>query len=94
MTEVRCTVSSCEFWGEGNYCTASKIWVKNNFAGDADDDLFRGTAYEFAEEPGGEVKKKSPGSGAREASTSSQTCCETMRPREKGGGEGRRGGCR
>ncbi|HPU00632.1 MAG: DUF1540 domain-containing protein [Firmicutes bacterium] len=91
MTEVRCTVKSCHYWDEGDYCTAETIWVKNNFAGDADDELFRGTAYEFAKEPGTEGKEGSR--GEKNASTSSQTCCETMRPKKEGG-EGRRGACR
>lgn len=94
MPEVRCTVNSCEFWEEGDYCAADMIWVKNNFAGDADDDLFYGTAFEFAKEPGPAEERRSRESGGRAASTSRQTCCKTMRPKEKGGGEAHRGGCR
>jgi hypothetical protein len=24
---VRCTVSNCEYWGQGNYCTADQILI-------------------------------------------------------------------
>lgn len=27
MTEVRCTVSNCEFWGSNNLCVAQEILV-------------------------------------------------------------------
>lgn len=37
MTEVRCTVSDCHYWEEGNRCAAELIWVTlDRFAG-ADD---------------------------------------------------------
>lgn len=92
MTEVRCKVDSCEFWGRGDYCTAAEIWVKNSFAGDEDDDLFYLTGFEFAEDPEVEPERRT---GGESASTSSQTCCKTMRPKEeKEGGGSRRGGCR
>ncbi len=86
MTEVRCTVNSCEFWEKGDYCMANKIWVKNNYAGDEDDDLFSRSEFEFAEEAGPEQERKPRRREEPAASTSRQTCCETMRPKEKRGG--------
>jgi len=68
MTEVRCTVDSCKFWGMGDVCKADLIWVKNNLRGDA--------GIEIATE-WGEAK-----SSRKSAQTSDQTCCETMRPRQ------------
>lgn len=87
MTEVRCTIHHCEFWGEGDYCTANKIWVKDNFAGDLDDDdLFYQPDFEFAEEPAVEPESSRKRYEAPSASSSRQTCCETMRPKEYRGG--------
>lgn len=84
MAKVKCSVDSCEFWGEGQVCKADAIQVKNNMAGDRDDDL----RMEFANEPGnapaGENAAKDTSAG-----TSRQTCCETMRPRRGG----MKGGC-
>jgi hypothetical protein len=93
MTEVRCTVHSCEFWEKGDYCTAKKIWVKNNFTGDEDDDLFFRPEFEFAEEPEAETERSRQRGEEPAVYTSRQTCCETMRPKEERGGP-HRGGCR
>lgn len=77
MTNVRCSVDTCKFWGEGEVCKADAVWVKNNMTNDTDDELYQ---TEFADEPGikPDENKKSTSAG-----TSSQTCCETMRPHEK-----------
>lgn len=33
MPNVRCTVSDCTYWDEGNVCVAERIWVTvNRFA--------------------------------------------------------------
>ena len=71
MTEVKCSVDSCTYWGKGNVCKADSILVKSSPAPGADQFF----ASEFAEELGGEGRKKKP------ADTSSETCCETFRPR-------------
>lgn len=95
MTEVRCTVHSCEFWEKGDYCGASKIWVRSNFACDEEDDLFFNPDPEFAEEPLMENERGGWSGEETAARSSYQTCCETMRPKEKGsGGERGRGCCR
>ncbi|NLN16837.1 MAG: DUF1540 domain-containing protein [Firmicutes bacterium] len=69
MTEVKCVVDSCTYWGKGDVCKADTIMVKTSPASKA------GELYEFAEELGGRKKKG--------ADTSSETCCETFRPRER-----------
>lgn len=97
MTDVRCMVHSCEFWGKGNRCTAERIWVKNNFTGDEgdDDDLLFNPQIEFAEEvgTGGIWSGTAEGEEIETAAFSSrQTCCETMRL--KGGPDTPCGGCR
>ncbi len=67
MTKVNCTVSSCEFWGRGNLCHAEQILVKNNFSTYSGDNR-----VEFGEEF----------HSLPEAGGSSQTLCETMRPKQ------------
>ena len=69
MTEVKCVVDSCTYWGKGDVCKADSIMVKASPAAEASG------LYEFAGELGGEGRK------ARKADTSSETCCETFRPR-------------
>ncbi len=98
MTEVRCTVDSCKYWGEGQVCRAETIWVKNNFYGeedidgdltgdlDMDDDLLFSLDVEFADETEDlleyEGLEEDGITGLGSARVSSQTCCHTMRPRE------------
>jgi hypothetical protein len=53
MTKIKCTVDSCEFWGEGQNCTADEIWVKNDITGDPDDfsnHFINASPVEFSEE--------------------------------------------
>ncbi|HHV78750.1 MAG TPA: DUF1540 domain-containing protein [Firmicutes bacterium] len=74
MTRVRCTVDSCDYWGEGQRCTAEEIWVKVNATR-------VGSAFnEFAEELGKARGEVGP-LGDMTASSSGETCCDTMRPR-------------
>lgn len=75
MTNVRCSVDSCHYWGEGEVCTADSIWVKNNTGGDADDEQAMGRG---GMEVGAIGERRAAGRSARR---SSETCCETMRPR-------------
>lgn len=81
MPNVRCSVDSCHYWGEGDVCTADEIWVKNNMEEDVDDEIGTGR---------GDMEVGDLGSLNREgrrrvvhtsARTSAETCCETMRPR-------------
>jgi len=77
LPEVRCAVKSCDYWGKGEVCKADQIWVKHNTIGAAAPMGASRTAdTEFAEELVGGTKE-------REARTSRQTQCETMKPRER-----------
>lgn len=87
MTRVRCSVKSCEFWGQGKVCQADTIWVKNNMIGDAGDELSYAFNTEIANEPGVTPKNGEEASQSTSAKTSRHTCCETMRPRRHGGNE-------
>jgi hypothetical protein len=71
MTNVRCSVNTCHYWGQGDVCRASDITVKNNMATDMDDDFEEGPA-------GMEI-----GILGSSAKTSGQTCCETFKPRDR-----------
>lgn len=88
MAEVRCTVDSCEFWGQGQVCKADKIWVRNDISGDVKDfsnHFINASQVEFGKEldqPKEEKSQKQPNSG--DAKTSPQTCCDTMRPKREG----------
>ncbi|NLA05893.1 MAG: DUF1540 domain-containing protein [Firmicutes bacterium] len=70
MTEVRCKVNSCVFWGKGDYCTAAEIWVKNSLVAGDEEELYYQADFEFA----GELEEE-------ESVSSGQTYCETMQPR-------------
>ncbi|NMA91672.1 MAG: DUF1540 domain-containing protein [Firmicutes bacterium] len=86
MPEVRCKVDSCVFWGKGDHCTASEIWVNHNMESDEYDELHAlgGFGLELADDMESISDEGKP-------LTSRQTCCETMRPKERIGGGG--GGC-
>lgn len=78
MTDVRCKVDGCVFWAEGNHCTADEIWVKYDFSDEDDDDLLYQADLEIGDDPLGDSIELGP-------FTSSQTCCETMRPKNEPG---------
>ncbi len=71
MTEVRCKVESCVFWGKGDHCTAAEIWVKDSLHDIERDELLYQAGFEFADD-----LEEEP-----DSVTSVQTYCETMRPR-------------
>jgi hypothetical protein len=91
MTKVKCTVDSCEFWGEGQICTADEIWVKNDITGDPDDfpnHFINASSVEFSEEFGDKLEDQKKGTNEPKlqndtAQTSPQTCCDTMRPKSQ-----------
>jgi hypothetical protein len=97
MTKVKCTVNSCEFWGDGQICTADEIWIKNDITGDPDDfpnHFINASPVEFSEEIGKKLEnnkegKNEPRSQNETAQTSPQTCCDTMRSKRQNMG----GGC-
>jgi hypothetical protein len=88
MTKVKCTVDSCEFWGEGQVCTAEEIWVRNDISGDPNQfhhHLINASPVEFGQDFSESEKKKPQEKLQSEtAQTSPQTCCDTMRPKGHG----------
>ncbi|WP_206884973.1 DUF1540 domain-containing protein [Alicyclobacillus mali (ex Roth et al. 2021)] len=68
--DVKCTVSNCLFWHEGDECAAPSIMVS---VGPAAKSSFReefGQDFAVAER-------------VSQARSSSETCCETFKPRRR-----------
>jgi len=76
MATIRCSVQSCHFYEEGDFCGADEIYVKNRLRSDRDDDFGRRQDMEA-----GELGKQDRDRSERNrfAKTSSETCCETFR---------------
>ncbi|MCI0767336.1 DUF1540 domain-containing protein [Bacillus sp. TL12] len=70
MPEVRCSVSNCSFWGQGNFCQATSIFVQpdDQNTNQSDTDSYTNSALT------GETLESS-------ATTSVETCCQTFRPK-------------
>ncbi|QQE75597.1 DUF1540 domain-containing protein [Brevibacillus composti] len=71
MPVVKCSVANCEYWSEGNNCNADMIMVEIDAHAEAN---FK---EEFAGEHGHDSQHKD------KANTSSQTCCQTFKPKKK-----------
>lgn len=90
MTEVKCSVESCHYWGDGNICTADSIMVKNTLSSDTDDELHRIGDMEIGTMKQGIAEEKmkktrtdiTQGKQGEHATRSSETCCETFRPKK------------
>lgn len=67
--EVKCSVSNCTYWAQGNNCSAEMIMVEIDSHAKANFNA------EFAGEYGYDSKHKDV------ASTSSATCCHTFKPK-------------
>jgi hypothetical protein len=81
MAVIRCSVESCHFYSDGDYCTADEIYVKNRLRSDTDDDRLRSPDLEvgsFEQQGAGERM------GRQNAHSSMETCCETFRPKTTG----------
>jgi hypothetical protein len=70
-TIVKCSVANCEYWSEGNNCTADMIMVEIDSHANAN---FK---EEFAGEYGHDSGHKD------QAKSSSQTCCHTFKPKKQ-----------
>lgn len=69
MPEVRCSVSNCSFWGQGNFCQANSIFVQPDDQNtNQSNESYTNSALT------GETLESS-------ASTSVETCCQTFRPK-------------
>lgn len=62
---VKCSVSNCHFWAEGNSCNADQISIE------VDGQSANAYDTEFAEEAGMQ----------HDAAKSAATCCETFQPK-------------
>lgn len=70
MPEVYCSVANCEYYGEGNKCTAEKIMVE------IDAHARKEFNAEFAGEYGYDTEHKD-----FQAKSSRETCCHTFKPK-------------
>ena len=70
MPEVKCSVSNCSFWGQGNFCQASAIVVHPDAqeAGSNANDSYTGAVLT------NETLESS-------VTTSVETCCHTFKPK-------------
>ncbi len=66
---VKCSVSNCSYWGEGNNCQAEMIMVE----------VDRHARRDFEEEFAGEYGHSS--SDRDTATSSAETCCHTFKPK-------------
>lgn len=75
MTQVKCKVSSCHYWGHGDICEADSILVDYNR-----NQSFR---MEVGSLDTDRTTGRSPsGTGAEKATTSEETLCKTFRPKD------------
>ncbi|MFD6509091.1 MULTISPECIES: DUF1540 domain-containing protein [unclassified Bacillus (in: firmicutes)] len=70
MPEVKCSVSNCSFWGQGNLCQASAIVVQPDAqeAGQIENSSYTNTTLT------NETLESS-------VTTSVETCCHTFKPK-------------
>ncbi|MBE7104733.1 DUF1540 domain-containing protein [Bacillus cereus] len=70
MPEVRCSVSNCSFWGQGNFCQASAIVVQPD-------------AQEAAQTENNSYTSATLTNETLDSSvtTSVETCCQTFKPK-------------
>lgn len=67
-TEVKCSVSNCSYWGQGNNCVAPSIMVEV--------DRHANYNTEMADEFGIQIEHQD------RAADSAQTCCRTFIPKK------------
>jgi hypothetical protein len=69
MPEIRCSVSNCTHWGQGNFCQASSIIVQTE-------------AYEYANDYDQSLQNALlDGELTSSAAHSGETCCHTFQPK-------------
>ncbi|PGZ10557.1 disulfide formation protein C [Bacillus cereus] len=70
MPEVKCSVSNCSFWGQGNFCQANAIVVQPDAqeTGQTENDAYTGAVLT------NETLESS-------VTTSVETCCHTFKPK-------------
>jgi len=78
VPEVRCTVSNCAYWYEGNRCSAEAILVVS------DDAVNRMTLLGAGQRGGGKHDQEIGEIGQTPARVTKETCCYTFRPKDAG----------
>lgn len=70
MPEVRCAVSNCSFWGQGNFCQAQAIVVQpeEKAFSNMNDDSYQSSVIQ-----GVQIESS--------VSDSAETCCQTFQPK-------------
>ncbi|MFB9761031.1 MULTISPECIES: DUF1540 domain-containing protein [Bacillaceae] len=68
MPEVRCSVSNCSFWGQGNFCQAQAIVVQPD-----------GKAYTNLQDDGHFTAVLEGQTMESNVGQSEETCCQTFR---------------
>ncbi|MBO8170400.1 MAG: DUF1540 domain-containing protein [Bacillaceae bacterium] len=69
MPDVKCSVSNCSYWAEGNECIAPAIMIE----------IDNHSRRQFHEEIAGEIGYDSK--HRDHAVNSAETCCHTFKPR-------------
>ncbi|TDF96717.1 DUF1540 domain-containing protein [Paenibacillus piri] len=67
MPDVKCSVANCEYWAQGNNCSANSIAI------DIDQHAKADLSAEFAEDLGGHQDR---------ASSAANTCCHTFKAKK------------
>ncbi|KPV61207.1 hypothetical protein QJ48_01335 [Paenibacillus sp. A3] len=67
MPDVKCSVSNCEYWAQGNNCNASTIMIEIDKHADIKYDAEFGAEFEDHQD---------------RAASSQNTCCHTFAPRK------------
>jgi hypothetical protein len=75
VTDVKCKVSSCHYWGHGDICEADSILVDYN-----KDHSFRMEIGSL--DTGQGAGRSSATTGSEKATKSEETLCKTFRPKE------------
>ncbi|MDR4986100.1 disulfide formation protein C [Bacillus cereus] len=70
MPEVKCSVSNCSFWGQGNFCQASAIVVQPDAQ---ETDQIENSSYTGATLTNETLESS--------VTTSVETCCHTFKPK-------------
>lgn len=70
MPQVKCSVANCEYWAQGNLCSADEIMVEIDS---------HASANKMKEEFAGEYGQNTDHQD--HASKSSETCCQTFKPK-------------
>ncbi|HHV62742.1 MAG TPA: DUF1540 domain-containing protein [Firmicutes bacterium] len=72
--DVKCSVDTCYYWGNGNVCNAKEIFVENSVFQERESGA-KGRAR------AGAARMEVGALGELKAKTSDETCCKTFKPK-------------